>query len=316
MNTNQTTVRPEDDAYNIQRGRSTSRASANEPRSASPSPMDDSSPPSEIDYAERVAANSNMDIEITYTPPPLVNDTTNFTFSLPPSNPHASLEEAPNSVPSGGLDISTEPSPPSVIPYSANVPADPSLWDGKFAAASLFGTNEFLASDINNITCSLQHMARFLRQRKLEGRNANNIRQLDPFGESAWDFVSAIFKSGWDALTTSNKSSIRSNISKEFSKSQHGIQIKKVPPPIPPIPPRPSKKILEKAKTFQRNFMAKDNYTVSSASNVLKIKEAFPALPNKKILEIHNAAFHQPTNESPTHHQRTLQKTSHYSSSL
>ena len=29
----------------------------------------------------------------------------------------------------------------------------------------------------------------------------------------------------------------------------------------------------------------------SSTSNILKIKEAFPALPNKRILEIHNATF-------------------------
>ena len=38
----------------------------------------------------------------------------------------------------------------------------------------------------------------------------------------------------------------------------------------------------------------------SSASNVLKIKEVFPALPNQKILEIHNAAFHHPTNKAKT----------------
>jgi len=45
-----------------------------------------------------------------------------------------------------------------------------------------------------------------------------------------------------------------------------------------------------------------------SASNVLQIKEAFPVLPNKKILKIHNAAFYhsssktkkiQPTTKGP-----------------
>jgi len=85
-------------------------------------------------------------------------------------------------------------------------------------ATSLFGIDKFINSDINNITCSLQYMACFPRQQNLKGHNANNIRQLDPFGKSAWDFVSAIFKSGWDTLTTSNKSSIRSNIAKEFRK--------------------------------------------------------------------------------------------------
>jgi len=32
--------------------------------------------------------------------------------------------------------------------------------------------------------------------------------------------------------------------------------------------------------------------------NALKIKEAFPTLPNKKVLEMHNAAFAQPINKT------------------
>jgi len=125
--------------------------------------MNNSSPPSEVDYAERVAANCNMDIEITDPSLPLVENATRFSFSLPASNPHVPLEEAPNSINISDINISAEPSPPEVIPYSADVPADPSLWDGNFTATSLFGTNEFLNSDINNITCSLQCMACFVR---------------------------------------------------------------------------------------------------------------------------------------------------------
>ena len=251
--------------------------------------------PLEIDYTERVATNCNIDVKVATLSLPSGNVSLGFTFSLPPSNPHAPLEEALNSAPSGEIDVSSEPSPPSVIPYSSNVPADPSLWDGNFMATFLFGTNEFLISDINNITRSLQRMACFLHQWNLKGRNANNIRQLEPFGESAWDFVSAIFESGWDVLTTSSKSSIRSNIASEFGKRtippsiksnpQHGIQIGKIPLPIPP---RPSKKVLERAKLIQQNYLVKDAKTApmsyaqaaSSASNVLKIKEVFPALPN------------------------------------
>jgi len=201
--------------------------------------MDDSSPPSEVDYAERVAANCNIDIE--FTDPSLLSDenVTNFSFSLPASDPRVPLEVAPNPPITGYSDLSTEPSPPEVIPYNANVPADPSLWDGNFSVTSLFGTNEFLNSDINNITCSLKRMACFLRQRNVKENNANSIRQLDPFSESAWDFISAIFESGWDTLMTANKSSIRDNITKEFGKStkpspsantRHGPHITKVPP--------------------------------------------------------------------------------------
>jgi len=218
MNPNITTARPENDAYNIQHGCLTSYASDRGSHSTSPSPMDNSSPPLEVNYAEHVATNCNMDIETIDSSFPSVENFTRFSFSLPASNPCVPLEEAPNSVPIGDNDISTEPSPPLVIPYGTNVLADPSLWDGKFMATSLSSTNKFINSDINNITCSLQCMTCFIRQRSLENRNANNIRQLDSFGEFAWDFILAIFESSWDVLTTANKSSIRSNVVKEFGK--------------------------------------------------------------------------------------------------
>jgi len=158
--------------------------------------MDDSSPPLEVDYAEHVAANCHMDIEIADPSLLSAENATNFSFSLPASDLCVPPEAAPNPAVTGYSDLSTEPSPPEVIPYNANVPADSSLWDGNFSAISLFGTNEFLNSDINNITCSLKCMACFLRQRNVRDQDANSIRQLDPFGESAWDFVLAIFESG------------------------------------------------------------------------------------------------------------------------
>jgi len=158
--------------------------------------MDNSSPPSEVDYAEHVAANYNMDIEITDPSLPSAENATCFSFSLSVSNSCVPFEEVPNSAITNNIDISMEPSPPEVIPYSANVPADPSLWDGNFTATSLFGTNKFLNSDINNIMCFLKRMVCFLRQQNVKDWDANSIRQLDPFSESAWDFVSAIFESG------------------------------------------------------------------------------------------------------------------------
>jgi len=89
--------------------------------------MDNSSPPLEIDYAKRVAANCNMDIEIMDPSLSPVENTTRFSFSLLASNPSVSLEEAPNSINISDIDVSAEPSPPEVILYSANVPADSSL---------------------------------------------------------------------------------------------------------------------------------------------------------------------------------------------
>jgi len=236
--------------------------------------MDDSSSPSEVDYAECVAANCNMDIEITDPFLPSGKNITCFPFSLPASNPHVPLEEVPNCATSSNIDISTEPSPPEVIPYSTNVPADPSLWDGNFMVTSLFGTNEFLNSDINNIMCSLKCIACFLRQRNIKDWDANSISQLAPFGKFAWDFVSAILESGWDTLTTANKLSIRDNFTKEFGKTTkplpnvnicHGAHITKVPPPIPP---RPSKEILEKSKALQQKISNRGKSPLSYAQIV------------------------------------------------
>jgi len=272
--------------------------------------MDDSSPPSEVDYAEHVAANCNMDIEITDLSLLLAENTTCFSFSLPASNPRVPLEKVPNSAITSNIDISMEPSPPEVIPYSANVPADPSLWDRNFMATSLFGTNEFLNSNINNITYSLKRMACFLRQQNVKDWDANSIRQLDSFGKSAWDFISAIFESGWDTLTIANKTFIRDNFAKEFGKTtkpspsaniRYGTHITKVPSPIPPCL---SREILEKSKAHQQKISTEEKSPLSYAqiasnvTNALKIKEAFLALPNKKVLEMHKVAFGQYANRA------------------
>jgi len=148
-----------------------------------------------------------------------------------------------------------------VIPYSANIPADPNLWDGNFTATSLFSTNEFLQSDVCNMACSLQRMACFLKQQSLEERNGNNIPQLELFGELAWEFISAIFKSGWDQLHSSKNTTIHDNISTHVGNIQNHIRmaennahpkmatVRKTPLPIPP---HPSKEQIENSKKRQK----------------------------------------------------------------
>ena len=203
-----------------------------------------------------------------------------------------------------------------VIPYSANVLADPNLWDGNFSAISLFGTNKFLQSNVRNIACSLQRMACFLKQWSLEECDSNNIPQLELFGESAWDFISAIFKSGWDQLHSSKNTFIRNNISTYFGNMQIRDKAIKnnayprtsiIKKTLPPIPPCPSKEQMESSKKRQEAHTTKGKSSLSSPmsyaqaanamNSILKIKEAFPALPNKKILEKHDAAFPKPDNK-------------------
>jgi len=191
--------------------------------------MDDSFPPSEIDYAKHIAANNNIDIEESNLSPPLVNNTLCYNFSLPPSHTRVFIKEAPITGFTDKVDIFLEPFPPSVILHSANIPADPSLWDRDFVATSLFGTNKFLQSNVYNIVCSLQYMAFLIKQRSLQDHNSNNISQLESFSEATWTFISAIFESGWDQLHISDNNSIWNNIALYF---RNNIPIRKTPPSL------------------------------------------------------------------------------------
>jgi len=136
--------------------------------------IDNSFPSSECNYTRRVAAQNNMDIETNISSLSLVTLLYNFTLLLS-LTPHAPYEEASNSAAIGNTNMSLKLSPPMVIPYSANIPADPNLWDSSFTATSLFGTNKFLQSDLCNIAYSLQCMAIFLKQRNLKSCNRNYI---------------------------------------------------------------------------------------------------------------------------------------------
>ena len=308
-NVDSTKARPDDTALSIQRGRPPSCMSTESSHSSSPSLMDDSLP-SDCDYAEQVAVQNNMDIEADNAPPAAGPLRYKFAM-LPLQTPCAPHEDVPNDPTlSNNFNTSLEPSPPMVILYSANVPADPNLWDSNFTATSLFGTNEFLQSDICNMACSLQCMACFLKQCSLEGHNGNNIPQLELFGESAWDFISVIFESGWDQLHSSENTSIQDNISTHFGNIQTCDRAAEnnaypktsmVRKTLPPIPPCPSKEQMENLKKRQIARLTKGKNSSDSpmsyaqatntAASILKIKEVFPALPNKKILEIHDTAF-------------------------
>jgi len=189
-----------------------------------------------------------MDIVANNTPP--TAGPQKFDFTMPLSQmPHALYKNAPTKPsPADNFNTSPEPSLPTVISYSANVPADPNLWDGNFTATSLFGTNEFLQSDVCNMACLLQCIACFLKQQSLEGRDGNNIPQLELFSESAWEFISAIFESGWDQLHSFENTTIHNNISIHFGSMQTRDRtaennaypkmttVRKTPPSIPPAP--------------------------------------------------------------------------------
>ena len=88
---------------------------------------------------------------------------------------------------STGTNLATNPVnlEPSAIPYQANQPADPMLWDGNFSSISLFGTIKVLEGNAKNIMCSLQRIATFIKQRPLGDKDSLDIPQLSDVGFAA-----------------------------------------------------------------------------------------------------------------------------------
>jgi len=129
-------------------------------------------------------------------------------------------------------------------------------------------------------------------------------------------FISAIFESGWDQLHSTKNTTIRDNISTHVGNMQtHNRTAENNAYPktattkktLLPIPPHLSKEQMENSKKHQEACSTKGksssyspmSYTqaTNAMASILKIKKAFPALPNKKILEIYDAAFPKPDNK-------------------
>ena len=60
--------------------------------------------------------------------------------------------------------------------------------------------NKYLEDDAKNIMCSLLRIVVFIMQHKLEDKTTENISQIFEFGFVAWDFLLAIYESGWNKL--------------------------------------------------------------------------------------------------------------------
>jgi len=109
-----------------------------------------------------------------------------------------------------------------------------------------------------------------------------------------------------------DKSSIRNNVISKFGKAHilpvknnhiNNISAKKIPflilPHLSKKDLKKAKNLLQKNASNTRKGSSPLSYAqaMSSPLNILKIKEAFPILPNKKILEIHDAIFSKLNNK-------------------
>jgi len=92
----------------------------------------------------------------------------------------------------------------SFIPYMENQLGKPNSWDCTVLLISLFGTDEFVMIDFNNISTLLFKMANFIRSKVFLGHTEKNISAIVGFGQVAWNFILSIYKLGWNNLKTNN----------------------------------------------------------------------------------------------------------------
>ena len=205
------------------------------------------------------------------------------------------------------------------ILYDPNTPMEPELWSGNFYPISLHGSVKQIASDTKSIKDSLNFMARYINNKKVNSSKANDLLDFNSIGDSIWNFISTIYQANWDIFYTDNKSTtLKAKITSKFtpriapsnSKSNKEmtktvlVTTNKVLPP-PPLPVKSKREVNIISKYFQnkkpsaenKNPVRNKNSTISYAqatkpsantSEVLKIKETFPALNAKKIDQINN----------------------------
>ena len=156
---------------------------------------------------------------------------------------------------------------------SNQLTADSQLWDRSF---SIFGINKYLEEDTKNIVYSLYKIATFIRQKS---KTAEDISQITEFGYITQDFISSIYESWQDKLTTNkNNTSFRQCISVQFKpkdlkfNKNNGTDLFKsgkksnVSRISSPIPPRPSKKVLEKSKLYKDKGETNDSQLGTQSS--------------------------------------------------
>ena len=208
------------------------------------------------------------------------------------------------------------------LPYDPHAPTEPELWSGSFHPISLHGSIEHFASDANNIKVTLNFLVKYIQGKQVDNNKANDLADFDGMGDAIWNFISSVYGSKWDSLFTDHRTNtLRNKISLKFTPripSTNGnskkdapkstpVTINKAPPP-PPLPAKSKKEINTISKYFQPNksaivnknignngsksqgnkSYAQASKTAASTSEVLKIKETFPALNAKEIDQVNS----------------------------
>ena len=199
------------------------------------------------------------------------------------------------------------------LPYNLRALTEPDLWSGNFHPILLHGSIKHIVSDTKNIKDSLNFIARYISNKKVNHFKANNLEDFNGISNFIWNFISLVYQANWNSLHTNNQATtLRVKISFKFTQkitlnpgksnkkiTKHiPVTIKKVPLP-PPILAKSKKEVNIILKYFQSNkpstepmkltmFHAQASKQTVNTSEVLKIKKVFSTINTEKINQINN----------------------------
>ena len=199
------------------------------------------------------------------------------------------------------------------LPYDPQAPTEPDLWNSSFHPISLHGSIEYFASDSKNIKDSLNFIVKYISNKQVNSSKTNELIDFDGMGNAIWNFISSVYEAKWDSLITDNKSTtLRTKISSKFTPrvasntNKNNKEITKLVPisikkaPLTPLLLAKSKnevnsilKYFQGSKSITEPKKPTKSYAQASkqsasTSEVLKIKESFPALNTKQIDQVNN----------------------------
>jgi len=109
-------------------------------------------------------------------------------------------------------------------------------------------------------------MAKYIVNKKINSKTANDLKDFDGIGDSVWNFISVVYQASWDSLHTDNRSkTLREKISSKFTPritltnvkknskelpNSVPVSLDKVPLP-PPLPAKSAKEVNTISKYFQ-----------------------------------------------------------------
>jgi len=167
-------------------------------------------------------------------------------------------------------------------------------------------------------------LAKYIQGKQVNSNKANDLDDFDGMGDAIWNFISSVYVSKWDALFTDQKTNnLRSKIASKFTPctpppndnskkdtpKSTPISINKAPP-LSLLPAKSKKEINTISKYFHSKKSSVNNNVGSSntqtgksyaqasktsaiTSDILKIKEMFPALNTIKIDQINSIVHGQ-----------------------